>query len=101
MPQQSLLPDYPPMTGLRVDFEDGSVTFSDAIKVSVRVGHRGNEPTTIWAAEFTGVENDYLETLVTEVTRAWLFSPSWTDVSRAATRVLRDARRHRRKHDRA
>lgn len=100
MPQQTLLPDNPPMTRLTLEITDRTPDLVDGVNVTVRVAV-GQEPLrTVAVASLHGRMSEYLNTLVEEVTSAWHYEGSPRDVARTVASVVKVARKHARAHDR-
>jgi hypothetical protein len=98
MPQQSLLPEYPPMTSLRITIRQLEPHQGEGHQILVAGAVRGGEVKTRWACTVYGVEADYLNTLVSEATSAWQHEETFRDVVRACAATHKLARAHGRTH---
>jgi hypothetical protein len=87
------------MASLSIELDDGTLDLVDETRVSIRVRYRDGDLSTVWARRFPGVESDYLDTLVSDVVRAWSYGERQDDIVRAANHVARHATRHRRAHE--
>lgn len=97
MPQQSILPDHPPMTGLTIELRAPVPGERDCTDVWVAVGYGHRSPSTVWIAGFPGVEADYLDTVVTAATTAYLYGETGRDVAKACADVKKMSRMHARR----
>jgi len=69
---------------------------AEGVDVQVHV-RPGDEWKTLWVANFSGVETDFLATLSSEVTTAWAYGTR-RDLVRACTDTKKAARIHRKEH---
>lgn len=95
MPQQSILPDYPPMTAFAVQIRSFPHTaYPDQVDVAIQVGTGESQLKTRQVVTLRGVECDFLDTLVTECTSAYMYGETPQDVAKAASAVKSQARAH-------
>ena len=99
MPQQSLLPDHPPMTGLRLEFRAPEPGVRDATEVWIAVRRKGGEWTTYTVLTLPGIEADLLLTLASETVSAWAYGERPKDVRSAAAAVKKQAKAHAAAHE--
>lgn len=99
MPQQSLLPDHPPMTAFSVTIRSYPHTkFPDQVDVSIQVAVGENPLKTRTVITLQGVECDFLNTLVSEAASAYMYGEKPRDVASAALAVRQQARAHGEAH---
>lgn len=99
MPQQSLLPDHPAMTQFAIVIRSFPHTkFPDQVDISVQVAVGDNPLKTRTVITLQGVECDFLDTLVTEATSAYMYGAKPQEVARAALDVRKQAREHGHSH---
>lgn len=98
MPQQSLIPDYPPMTSFAVVIKSYPHTMHpDEVIVAVKVGVGSvAEPKTRWMVTLPGVQRDYLNTLVESAAMTYMYGETPRDVVKACAAVHKLARQHER-----
>lgn len=70
----------------------------ETCQIFVAVGVGGKDPKTRIVATLTGIERDYVDTLVQDATNAYLYEETPKDVVRAIADVTRLARKHARDH---
>lgn len=100
MPQLNLLDARESMTAVSVTiFQPEPGTFSTDLEVRVSVAKGHGDPFTVWAAGLTGIESDFLQTLVSEVVTAWAYGERPRDVVLAAQAVRKQAREHKAAHE--
>lgn len=87
------------MTSLRLDVRAPSPGLTDFTSLTVMVGCGWRDPKTRWSGSLPGLEADFLATLVSEATSAWLYEETPRDVVRALAGVKRLARLHNRDAD--
>lgn len=100
MPQQSILPDQPAMTGFALEVRSYPRTPSpDVVQISVKVS-TGTQPLKArWIADFAGLERDYLDTLCTSAMSAFMYGETPRDVAKACASVHHLAKAHARQHE--
>lgn len=100
MPQQSLLPDHPAMTALRVDIRSWPRTAQpDTVEVTTAVAI-GSEPLKARSVvALVGLQRDYLDTLVETAVSTFMYGERPKDVARAIADVHRLARLHAQQHE--
>lgn len=99
MTQHSMLDTGPRIRGLAIALDDLTHDFTDGLDVTVRQVYTDGVTATVWSGRLVGTEVDFLDTLVTEVTSAFMYGKAG-DVARAAVAVNRQAKRHARAVDR-
>lgn len=99
MPQQSLLPEHPTMTGFGLTIRSYPHTkFSDEVDVSLAVATGDGPLKTRTVVSLRGLECDYLNTLVSEAASAYMYGEKPQDIVKAALDVRTLARQHAAAH---
>lgn len=99
MPQDTLLPDDPRLTGLSIEWKEVIDAKGPRWRCTIRVYEWPGDPATVHVSDWEGVMLDYVATLSSEVASAFMFD-SRREVPRAAAGILRLARRHRQRFGR-
>lgn len=95
MPQQSLLPEHPAMTSLRITVRSYPHTsFPDQVAVEVAVGNGGKDLKTVTSLGLQGVGCDFLDTLVQEAVSSYMYGETRKDVRRAVLDVYKASKAH-------
>lgn len=97
MPQMNLLQPEDDPVGFRLDIIDHTPELLPAWATTIYLRRLDGDWTTFTSHRWTGIEVDYIDTFVREVTHAWMFGDK-RDILRTATRVHRAARAHARAH---
>lgn len=95
MPQQSLLPNHPPMTALRVEFRyppPGSANGHLQVWVAAETGH--GEMKSVWVGQLPDLQADLAMTMAEDLTATFLFGETRRDLARTAAGVKRAAQAH-------
>lgn len=99
MPQRTLWSTGQEAVGIQVEVEDLTPQLDVAVMTTVRVKRLDGEWTVFCMHRWVGIEADLLDQFVEGVMKAWSYG-TVADVLAAATKVKRQAREHRRRHDR-
>lgn len=95
MPQQSILPEFPAMTSLSIRVDSFPLTATaDTVRVTVQVGVGGGDPASTIVPVLLGTEADYLATIISEATSAFMYGETVSDVRRAVKDAWGQARVH-------
>lgn len=95
MPQQSLLNDHPAMTRLELRIKSFPHTkHPDQVDIEIRCAVGSEAVKTRYVCSLTHNERDYLNTMVTEVTMAYMYGETPRDLCVAAASVRKLARFH-------
>lgn len=100
MPQNSLLPGAPIVTGYRFEVNDlTSLELFDGALVMVYVRYADADYRCLWAGRLEGIEVDLIPNLASEVTTAFLWATP-REIVQKCQRGKRAAKVHRKQHER-
>lgn len=99
MPQHSMFPTDPRLTGLRISIEDRTMDLVDGFDVTVAMRRDRQDWQSGHSARYSGVMTDLLASGVEDIVGAWLYGEDTADVLRAAVSNHRIARAHKRRFD--
>ena len=98
MPQNSMFPGDPRLTGLRLELVDRLPDLVDGFDLTVATKHDRDAWSTLHSARYVGVMVDLLPSAAQDLVSAWLWEEGATDVARVAQSNHRVARAHHRRH---
>ena len=88
----------PTITALRIEVEDLTTKGEPGFSVWLKQQREGGVLETLAVVKLSGLEVDFLSTLVADAFSAWLYGQQG-DVLRAVQGISRQAKRHARLHD--